>query len=132
MPQTIAKPIGVLLEEANAVIGTMKIGDVLTRYADETFVFIDLRDQEERQRHGEIPGSIHCPRGMLEFYIDPGCPVHKPVFAQDKTFVFYCASGWRSAFAGKHAAEMGLRTVVNLEGGIEAWKKIGGTVISVD
>ena len=57
---------------------------------------MDLRDIRERIREGFIPGSLHAPRGMLEFWVDPESPYHREVFATGKHFVFYCASGWRS------------------------------------
>lgn len=76
-----------------------------------------------------IPGAFSCPRGMLEFWIDPDSPYHKPVFNQDKTYVFYCASAWRSALSAKAAMEMGLKPVVHLEGGFSEWAKQGGPVV---
>ena len=54
---------------------------------------IDIRDVRELWREGRISGSIHVPRGMLEFWIDPESPYHKPCFTEDKTFVFHCAGG---------------------------------------
>jgi rhodanese-related sulfurtransferase len=75
-----------------------------------------------------MPGAFHCPRGMLEFWIDPESPYHKPVFAQDKKFVFFCAGGWRSALAAKTAKDMGLTPVAHIDGGFGAWKKAGGPV----
>jgi rhodanese-related sulfurtransferase len=71
---------------------------------------------------------VHCPRGMLEFWIDPESPYHKPVFAQDKTFVFFCAAGWRSALSAAAAQDMGLQPVAHVEGGFTAWKNTGGPV----
>ena len=68
------------------------------------------RDPRELEREGRVPGAFHCPRGMLEFWIDPASPYHKPVFAEPKRFLFYCASGWRSALAARTAQEMGLPT----------------------
>ncbi|MBV9592059.1 MAG: rhodanese-like domain-containing protein, partial [Hyphomicrobiales bacterium] len=73
----------------------------------------------------KMPGAFHCPRGMLEFWIDPESPYHKPIFGEDKQFVFFCAGGWRSALAAKTAIEMGLRPVSHLKGGFGAWKKAG-------
>ena len=91
-------------------------------------VFIDLRDPRELEREGTMPGAFHCPRGMIEFWIDPDSPYHKDVFARDATFVFFCAGGWRSALAGATALDMGLKPVVHLEGGFAAWAKAGGRV----
>jgi len=75
-----------------------------------------------------MPGAFHCPRGMLEFWIDPESPYAKPVFQEDKTFIFFCAGGWRSALAAKTAQEMGLKPVAHVEGGFGAWKKSGAPV----
>ena len=88
-------------------------------------VLVDLRDPRELEREGKIPGAFHCPRGMLEFWIDPESPYHKPVFAQDKRFVFFCAGGLRSALSAKTAQDMGLKPVAHIEGGFGAWKKRG-------
>lgn len=70
-----------------------------------------------------MPGAFHAPRGMLEFWIDPESPYHKDIFSSGKTFIFYCASGWRSALATKAAQDMGLAPVKHVEGGFSAWKK---------
>jgi rhodanese-related sulfurtransferase len=91
-------------------------------------VFVDLRDPRELNREGRLPGAVHCPRGMLEFWIDPESPYHKPVFAQDKTFVFFCAAGWRSALSTATAQDMGLTPVAHIDGGFTAWKQAGGPV----
>ena len=71
---------------------------------------------------------MHCPRGMLEFWIDPQSPYHKPIFAQDKKFVFFCAGGLRSALAAQTAQRMGLKPVAHIKGGFGAWKQAGGPV----
>ena len=69
---------------------------------------------------------------MLEFWIDPDSPYHKDFFNQDKTYIFYCASAWRSALATKMAMEMGLSPVVHLEGGLNEWLKQGGAVETIN
>jgi rhodanese-related sulfurtransferase len=114
-----------LLEEANAEIVAIPPEEVAALLEDDGTVVVDLRDPRELQRDGMIPGAQHCPRGMLEFWIDPESPYHKPVFASGKTFVFYCASGWRSALSTKTAQDMGLEPVKHIEGGFTAWKKAG-------
>jgi rhodanese-related sulfurtransferase len=75
-----------------------------------------------------VPGAFHCPRGMLEFWIDPQSPYHKPKFAEDKKFVFFCAGGLRSALAAQAAQNMGLKPVAHIKGGFGAWKTAGGAV----
>ncbi|MGA8920944.1 MAG: rhodanese-like domain-containing protein, partial [Pseudolabrys sp.] len=95
-------------------------------------VLVDIRDIRELKRDGRVPGAFHCPRGMLEFWIDPQSPYHKPVFAQDKKFVFFCAGGLRSALAAQTAQRMGLKPVAHIQGGFGAWKKVGGPVDASD
>ncbi|MHA1549642.1 MAG: rhodanese-like domain-containing protein [Alphaproteobacteria bacterium] len=128
MPQKIIKGIGVLLAEANGGVDAVTAAQAMELHARDDHVFIDLRDPRELKREGRIPDAFSCPRGMLEFWIDPESPYHKAIFAQDKTFVFYCASGWRSALAAKTASEMGLSPVVHVEGGLTAWKAAGAPV----
>jgi rhodanese-related sulfurtransferase len=94
-------------------------------------VIVDIRDVRELEREGRIPGSFHAPRGMLEFWVDPSSPYHKPIFAEDKTFIVHCASGWRSLLAADTLREMGLKPVKNLAGGYSAWKAAGGPVESL-
>jgi rhodanese-related sulfurtransferase len=115
-----------MLAEAEAEIATIPVDQALTLHGDPGVVFVDLRDPREITREGRIPGSFSCPRGMLEFWIDPDSPYAKPVFAEDKRFVFYCASGWRSALAAKTAQDMGLANVAHVGGGYTAWKKAEG------
>ncbi len=117
-----------LLEEANALIETVPVDQALRLHGDAGVVFVDLRDPREIQREGRIPGSFSCPRGMLEFWIDPESPYARPVFQEPKRFVFYCASGWRSALAARTAQEMGLDNVAHVGGGFTAWRNGGGAV----
>lgn len=128
MPQQITKGFKALVAEANAKIETIPTEAAKALVGREDVVLVDLRDPRELEREGKIPGAFHCPRGMLEFWIDPESPYHKPVFAEDKTFVFFCGGGWRSALAAAAAQEMGLTPVAHIEGGFGAWKKAGGAV----
>lgn len=128
MSQTISRGYKTLLDEANAKIRTLPVAEALALHGSEDVVFVDLRDPRELEREGRIPGALHCPRGMLEFWIDPESPYHKPIFAQDKTFVFFCAAGWRSALSTATAQDMGLNPVAHVEGGFTAWKNAGGPV----
>ena len=117
-----------LLEEANTLIETVPVDQALRLHGDSGVVFVDLRDPREIQREGRIPGAFSCPRGMLEFWIDPESPYAKPVFQEPKRFLFYCASGWRSALAARTAQEMGLEGVAHLGGGFTAWREASGAV----
>jgi rhodanese-related sulfurtransferase len=128
MSQTITRGYKALLAEANAKIETLTAPQAVMLHGRDDVVFVDLRDPRELEREGKMPGALHCPRGMLEFWIDPESPYHKPVFAEDKRFVFFCAGGWRSALAAAVAQDMGLRPVAHVEGGFGAWKAAGGPV----
>jgi len=117
-----------LLEEANAEIETVGTADAIALHGKGEVQLVDLRDPRELEREGRIPGAFHCPRGMLEFWIDPESPYHRKVFAEPKRLLFFCASGWRSALATKTAQDMGLDNVAHIEGGFTAWRKAGGPV----
>ena len=114
-----------LVDEAKARITTISLDEAKRRHGRDDVVFVDLRDVRELEREGTIPGAFHCPRGMLEFWIDPESPYHKDVFASGKEFVFYCNGAWRSALATDVAAQMGLPRVVEMDGGFTAWKSAG-------
>jgi rhodanese-related sulfurtransferase len=117
-----------LVTEANEKIRTIPTAEAIARHGDPDVVFVDLRDVRELQREGMIPGAVHAPRGMLEFWVDPKSPYYKDVFGSGKEFYFYCASAWRSALATRAVQEMGLEPVAHIEGGFGAWKKAGGPV----
>ncbi len=128
MPQNITKGFKALVAEANSKIETIPTEAAKALIGRDDVVLVDLRDPRELEREGKMPGAFHCPRGMLEFWIDPESPYHKPIFAADKKFVFFCGGGWRSALAAAAAQEMGLKPVAHIEGGFGAWKKAGGAV----
>lgn len=117
-----------LVADAESRITTISAANALTLASSPDVVFVDLRDVRELKREGKIPGAFHCPRGLLEFWIDPESQYHNPVFAQGKKFVFYCNLGWRSALAADIAQKMGLADVCHIGGGFEAWKAAGGAV----
>jgi len=124
----IKKGFRELLAEAEAEVRTLSVEQAKTLLGRDDVVFVDLRDPRELEREGRMPGAFRCTRGMLEFWIDPESPYHKPVFSEDKQFVFFCAGGWRSALAAKTAQDMGLEKVAHVEGGFGAWKQAGGPV----
>jgi len=128
MPQTITTGYKALLDAAEKEIETLSVDDAAKLHGRDDVVFVDIRDPRELQREGKMPGAFHATRGMLEFWIDPASPYHKPVFAQDKRFVFFCAAGWRSALSAATAQDMGLNPVAHVEGGFTAWKEAGGPV----
>ena len=117
-----------LVDEAKARIRSIGLEEARARHGQADVVFVDLRDVRELEREGMIPGAFHCPRGMLEFWIDPESPYYKDVFGSGKEFVFYCSAAWRSALAADTAQHMGLPRVTELEGGFTAWKVAGSPV----
>lgn len=121
-----------LVDEANAEIETIGAADAAALLADAGTVIVDIRDPREIERDGKIPGSFHATRGMLEFWIDPESPYHKPFFTSGDRFVFFCGGGWRSALAAKAAQDMGLSPVCHIEGGFGAWKKAGAPVEAIE
>ncbi|HEU5193240.1 MAG TPA: rhodanese-like domain-containing protein [Methylomirabilota bacterium] len=114
-----------MVDEAKGRITTITLEDAKARLGRDDVVFVDLRDVRELEREGLIPGAFHCPRGMLEFWLDPESPYHKDVFASGKEFVFYCNAAWRSALAADTAQQMGLPRVLEMDGGFTAWKNAG-------
>lgn len=120
-----------LLAEADAVVTAIDVAEAARLHGRDDVVFVDLRDPREREREGAIPGAFSCPRGLLEFWIDPESPYAKEVFQEDKRFVFYCSLGWRSALATRTAQEMGLEKLCHLTGGFTAWKAAGAPVETV-
>jgi rhodanese-related sulfurtransferase len=128
MPQTITTGYKALVDAAERKIETLPAEQAIKLAGNDNVVLVDIRDIRELQREGKVPGAMHCPRGMLEFWIDPASPYHKPVFAQDKKFVFFCAAGMRSALATQTAKHMGLAPVAHIAGGFGAWKEAGGPV----
>jgi len=114
-----------MVDEAKSRVKAIGLDEAKARLGKSDVVFVDLRDVRELEREGQIPGAFHCPRGMLEFWIDPDSPYYKNVFAPGKQFVFYCNAAWRSALAADVAQQMGMENVVELDGGFTAWKDAG-------
>jgi rhodanese-related sulfurtransferase len=126
--QTITTSVKALVEAAEREIETLSVEDAIKLHGRDDVVLVDIRDIRELQRDGKVPGAFHCPRGMLEFWIDPSSSYHKPQLAQDKRYVFFCAGGLRSALAAQTAQRMGLKPVAHIGGGFGAWKKAGGPI----
>jgi rhodanese-related sulfurtransferase len=132
MPQTIHRGIKSLIDEANAEIETIGAAEAIEIAHDGDVVIVDIRDPREIERDGKIPGAFSCTRGMLEFWIDPASPYAKPIFQEDKKFIFHCAGGMRSALAAKTAQDMGLKPVAHIGGGFAAWRDAGGAIEKVE
>lgn len=116
-----------LVYTAKARIEEIPATDALALAERDDVVIVDIRDVRERQKLGFIPQSVHAPRGMLEFWVDPDSPYHKPVFAEDKKFILHCASGWRSALAAASLLDMGFE-VAHITEGFSGWVEAGGAV----
>ena len=115
-----------MVAAARARIEEIKTKDLIAMLDDPNVVVVDIRDVRERQR-GHIPGSFHAPRGMIEFWIDPESTYFKPIFGEDKKFVFYCASGWRSAITTATLQDMGFEAA-HLKEGFSTWAEQSGPV----
>jgi len=112
-----------LIEEAEKNIDSISVDEVAGLLHDDTVTIVDIRDIRELQREGKLPGAVHAPRGMLEFWVDPDSPYHRELFSEEKRFVFYCASAWRSALATQTVQQMGMSNVCHMSGGFTAWKE---------
>ncbi len=117
-----------MVAEAEKEIETLSIEEALAIKDDPGVLFVDIRDVRELRREGKVPGAKHCPRGMLEFWVDPDSKYFDADFGQGKKLVFFCAMGWRSALATHTVQRMGLEPVAHIEGGFTAWRDAGGAI----
>lgn len=117
-----------LVEDAEKEIRALDVAEALSKYGQDGVVFVDIRDVRELQREGVVPGALHAPRGMLEFWVDPESPYHKEIFASGQEFIFFCAGGLRSALATQTVQRMGLEPVAHIAGGFASWREAGGSV----
>mgnify|MGYP001305083637 CR=1 FL=1 len=114
-----------LVKAAKKQIENLTAAQVKEEMDNGNVTIIDIRESEELKQNGTIPGSVHAPRGMLEFYADPSLPYHKPEFNKDNRIILHCASGGRSALAAATLKEMGYQNIGHLDGGLKAWKEAG-------
>ena len=117
-----------MVAEANAAVGTLEVAEAKQLVGRDDVLFVDVREGGELAVQGKIPGAVHAPRGMLEFYADPSTPYHKPALASGKRLVVYCGSGARSALAARTLKDMGIENVANMLGGFGAWQQAGGAI----
>ena len=118
-------PIEDLVKKATDEIQTISTEKAAEKINNEEYLFIDIRDIRELWREGKIQNAYHAPRGMLEFWFDPGSPYFKEKLAYGKKFILYCASGWRSALATKTLQDMNVQNIMSLNGGFSLWGKNG-------
>ena len=114
-----------LVDQAMAEVKTYTVEEAREKVGNPAVQIVDIRDIRELAE-GTVMGAIHAPRGMLEFWVDPASPYHKPVFADEtREYVLFCGLGWRSALAAKALQDMGMRNVAHIEGGWIDWVKAG-------
>lgn len=116
-----------MLAAANAAVPRISPQETQSLLGSGDVLLVDVRDAPELEVSGKIKGATHVSRGMLEFRADPASPFHDPNFTPDRTVIVYCASGGRSALAGKTLLDLGYRDVRNL-GGFKDWADSGGEV----
>jgi rhodanese-related sulfurtransferase len=114
-----------MVAEAKARVENLDPDDVDRELQGGDAVLLDIRDAPELEADGRIPGSVHVPRGMLEFRADTTSPYHQAPLDPSKRVILHCASGGRSALAAQTLQEMGYEDVAHLDGGIKAWKESG-------
>jgi len=121
----ITKGFRALVDEAMAEVKTYSVEEARVKMKDPQVQIVDIRDVRELSA-GTLIGSFHAPRGMLEFWVDPASPYHKPLFADEgKEFILFCGAGWRSALAAKTLQDMGMTNVAHIDGGYAEWVKQG-------
>jgi len=114
-----------LVDSALKEIETLSLEQASALLDDDDTVFVDIRDIRELHRGGKIPGALHAPRGMLEFWVDPESEYHRDIFSSGKQFILYCAKSHRSALATLALQNMGLSPICHIDGGFEAWLEAG-------
>ncbi|MFI6600081.1 rhodanese-like domain-containing protein [Nonomuraea sp. NPDC050536] len=117
-----------MVAHARAQVRNLSVTEVAQALESGTVTLIDLREPGEVERDGSVPGSVHAPRGMLEFWADPASPYHRPEFDPAATTILYCASGGRSALAALSLQDLGYTDVAHLDGGLKVWKEHGRPV----
>lgn len=128
----ITKGYRQLVDEAMAEVTTYSVAQVVDRLAHASTQIVDIRDIRELTA-GTVTGAFHAPRGMLEFWVDPASPYHKPVFAhEDREYILFCGAGWRSALAAKALQDMGMKNVAHIDGGWAAWLQAGAPIETLD
>ncbi len=120
-----------LVNEAKERIRNLSIDEAKAEMESGDAILVDIRDIRERLAEGAIPGSIHAPRGMLEFWVDPSNEYHREVFDPSRRYILYCAAGGRSALAADTMRSMGYSDVAHLEVGFTGWKAAGQEIEDV-
>jgi len=123
----MATTVRQMMEAANAAVPRITPAQARDMMAKGNALVVDVRDASEVAQSGKVAGAVHVSRGMLEFRADPELPSHDKAFDRNKTVIVYCASGGRSALAGKLLKDLGYGSVYNL-GGFKDWADAGGPI----
>ena len=118
----VTQHVAEMIAAARLLIDRVSVHEAAELQRLDAAILIDLRDVRELQKLGTVANSFHAPRGMLEFWADPDSPYHKPIFQTDKKLILFCASGLRSALAVRTLQEMGMKNVIDMEGGFTEWR----------
>jgi rhodanese-related sulfurtransferase len=132
MSGKLKRGIEAMIAEARSQITEIEPQEAIALANNPDWLIVDVRDVRERARDGFIPGSFHCPRGMVEFWIDPQSPYFKPEFAAGRKLLFYCALDWRSTLTTHTVTQMGVEGAAHIKGGLKAWKEAGGPLAFPD
>ena len=124
----MARTAAEMVAEAKQRVTNLNVDQVAGELERGDTLLVDLREPSERAQHGAIPGAVHAPRGMLEFWADPTSSYHRAEFHPNRRVVLHCASGGRSALAADTLQQMGYTNVAHLDGGFNAWKEAGRPV----
>ncbi len=119
------KSVKEMVAEAKSQIDNISPSEAAQRVSEQGALILDIRDVRELQRDGAIPGAMHVPRGMLEFWVSPDSPYTKEIFSEDREFILCCAGGARSALSTQTLKEMGMPKVSHIETGFGGWNADG-------
>jgi len=122
------KSIEDLVREAKERVENLTVEQVAAELDSGDALLVDVREPAELEQSGKIAGSVHAPRGMLEFFADPASPYHRPEFKRGRRIILHCAGGGRSALGADVLQQMGYGNVAHLDGGFNAWKAAGQPV----
>jgi rhodanese-related sulfurtransferase len=120
-----------MVEEAEEAVESLSVAELRAELEEGDTTPVDIRDIREVWIEGSIPDAEHAPRGMIEFWADPGTDYYKPFFDPQNRYVLYCNEGGRSALAAESLREMGYPDVAHLEGGFTAWQAADAPTVDV-
>jgi rhodanese-related sulfurtransferase len=123
----MATSVKAMMEAANAAVPRITSAQATEMVEKNGAVMLDVRDAMEVAQSGKAAGAVHIPRGLLEFKADPESPAHDKSLDRSKPVILYCASGGRSALAGKTLKDLGYEKVYNL-GAFKDWAESGGKI----